>query len=246
MGVDAYVPCNCEKEGKICEHDFGELVSERISNWGGLRYFQDALAQIGLEYFPTLYAQLPNYSDGLMPPEACPAALKELEYFRKRVAEEVCPFLIDTKRDTVMQEYIEAYDGIFIMDGRGGFDIGFNADGLFLIDRKDRKIVFHAKRVEQQVGERGKQINPGLSCLGKYNGLDFTKVVYIDRDTGKKFSCYSAIKRMESYKQYRFSYPRYLHVEMRNLDPSEFDYIIKPLTKVFMASIETENPVYWC
>ncbi|MFX1253553.1 MAG: hypothetical protein ACFFCZ_18225 [Promethearchaeota archaeon] len=245
MGVDAYVPCNCEKEGKLCEHDDGEFVSERISNWGGLRYFQDALARIGWEYFPTLYAELPN-SDDSVPPEACPAALKELEYFRERVAEEICPFLIDIQRGTVMWEYIAAYNGIFIMDGRGGVDIGFNADGLFLIDRRDREKVFQAKRIEQHVGERGKNINPGLSCLGKYNGLDFTKVVYTDRDTGKKFSCHTAIKRIESYEPYRFSYPRYLNVEMRNLDPSEFDYIIKPLIKVFMASIETGNPVYWC
>jgi hypothetical protein len=224
MGLDAYVPgCNCYKEGKEfcdCEYEI-ELVSERISNWGGVRYFQQALAQIGWEHFPTLHAEIPDANGGFTSAQASAAALKELKYFKEHLTSITYPFLIDTEQDTILREYTEAYDGIFIMDGRHVF-IGFDANGLFFIDPKDSKLLFRAKRVKQKV-----------------KGLINKQVVYIDQDTSKEFICQTPI-------EFEGRHPRYMHVEERSIAPDEYDYIIKPLTKVFRVSVKSGNPVCWC
>ncbi|MFB0563896.1 MAG: hypothetical protein ACETWM_22075 [Candidatus Lokiarchaeia archaeon] len=264
MGLDAYVPCNCYKEGKTkptpfpeeyifideetgmpelipkykddeekwntlmdwrltaCDHEDMEIASERISNWGGLRYFQQALARMGWEHFPTLRDEIPDYNGGFTSPQASAKALEELKFFQKQRKLGSYPFLIDTERGIELREYTEAYDGIFIMDGRYGMFIGFDEEGLFFIKQPEGKLVFRAKRVEQQI-----------------RGFIKKQVVYTDLDTGKEFVCQSDI-------EFDGRCPRYMHVEQRSIDPSEFDYIIIPLIKVFTVSIETGNPVYWC
>lgn len=264
MGLDAYVPCNCYKDGKTkpppfpedyiffeeetgmpelaqpyfedgekwnafmdwritaCEHEDMEIATERIANWGGLRYFQQALARVGWEYFPTLHAEIPDYNGGFTPAQASAKALEELKFFKEQASLGSYPFLIDTKRGTTLREYTEAYDGIFIMDGLQGLFIGFHEEGLFFIKQPEGEEVFRAKRVEQKI-----------------RGLRNKQVVYTDLDTGNKFICQTEI-------EFDGKYPRYMHVEQRSIDPSEFDYIIIPLTKVFRASVKTGNPVYWC
>lgn len=42
------------------------------------------------------------------------------------------------------------------------------------------------------------------------------------------------------------AYPRLLHVEERRLSADNFDYILKALTAVCQASVATGNPVVWC
>ncbi len=271
MGLDAYVPCNCYKDGKTkpppfpedyiffeeetgmpelaqpyseddekwntfmdwrltaCEHEDMEIASERIANWGGLRYFQQALDRVGWEHFPTLRDEIPDYNGGFTPPQASAKALEELKFFQEQRKLGSYPFLIDTERGTELREYTEAYEGIFIMDGRHGMFIGFDKDGLFFIKQPEGKsvlragkLVFQAKRVEQQI-----------------RGSIKKQVVYTDLDTGKQFVCQTEI-------EFDGRCPRYMHVEQRSIDPSEFDYIIIPLTKVFKASVEIGNPVYWC
>jgi hypothetical protein len=46
--------------------------------------------------------------------------------------------------------------------------------------------------------------------------------------------------------QVQFDYPSSFQVEIRELLPISFDYIIQPLSRVFAASVETGNPVRWC
>jgi len=41
-------------------------------------------------------------------------------------------------------------------------------------------------------------------------------------------------------------YPNRMIVERRAREPSEFEYILRPLRILFRASVETRNPVQWC
>lgn len=177
---------------------------------------------MGWQHFPTLRDEIPDYNGGFTPPQASAKALEELKFFQEQPTLGSYPFLIDTERGTELREYTAAYDGIFIMDGRYGMFIGFDEAGLFFIKQPEGKLVFRAKRVKQQI-----------------RGFIKKQVVYTDLDTGKEFVCQSDI-------EFDGRYPRYMHVEQRSIDPSEFDYIIIPLIKVFRVSIETGNPVYWC
>jgi hypothetical protein len=81
------------------------------------------------------------------------------------------------------------------------------------------------------------------------------KVEYINRDTGQRFVWSMAISgaaipwpdgRMQNDEgQIRNEHPPYLHVEVRRRTAADFAYILDPLRRIFAASLEIGNPVYW-
>lgn len=308
MGLDAFVYCNCLKEGKTkpytlpfgwrfnaetgyfepdintddddefdakwqdlqdwagdaCEH--GDLIHtfDRIANWFGYRKFLNALERHGWAHFPALEAELPDGNQGTTTPEAAAVILEELAYFRERVAS-LSYFLVDTVSGEVLHEYNEAYQGIFLYDGRSGVDIGIDPDGLFIVERTrgrtfmddvgeiikgipgipQRRELFRAMHFEQRL------LEPQLTS--NHQG---GRVEYFSADTEDRFICSAAISgrqipwpdgRMENDAgQIRLEYPQAMHVEARSVASDHFAYIIEPLLAVCKAAIETGNPIVWC
>lgn len=64
-----------------CEHDWGEICSERVGNWSGCAMFDEYCEEIGAEKLPILSRILPDGNCGSFPAEKAEAALKELDYF---------------------------------------------------------------------------------------------------------------------------------------------------------------------
>jgi hypothetical protein len=78
----------------------------------------------------------------------------------------------------------------------------------------------------------------------------------MDLDMGEKFVCETAVggnsipwpdgRMQDDEGRWRSEYPSEFHVEIRNVNSSDFDYILEALTDVFQASVGIGNPVRWC
>ncbi len=243
--TDENWPKFSEWRQSCCEHEDMDYASERISNWSGYRAFQEALERVGLEQFPVLAEELPNANGGLMSPESSALALKELEIFQNTETVGANAFLVDTQTGFEIFEHIAAYEGIFIMAGSVGIDVGIGEFEFFIRDRELETDLFRATRIEQTLLDPRNQD-------GSYNG----DVEFRNLDTDETYTTSITIhgkqiarpdgQMQNEQGQVRFDYPERFHVEVRDVAPSEFEYILKPLATVFRASVETGNPVQWC
>jgi hypothetical protein len=232
-------------EQDCCEHSGMDYASERIANWAGYRLFQQALETVGWQHFPVLHARLPNINGGLMAPDACAQALHELEFFRTLDTVGKNAFLINTSNGDTIREHVACYEGVFILSGTSGLDIGIGRLEFFIRDREGN-ILFHAMRIRQTLlepGKRDRKDGPG-------------RVEFMDLHAGEKFVCETAVRgnsipwpdgRMQDDEgRWRSEYPSEFDVEIRNVNPSDFDYILESLTKMFRISVDVGSPVRWC
>jgi hypothetical protein len=229
---------------ECCEHSGLDQASEHLANWSGYRLFQEALGSVGWDRFPVLHRELPEANGGRMDARSAALALEELADFRAIGFLGSNFWLVDTATGEGFMEYVESYQGIFILSGSTGLDVGFDGDGLFIRDRKGSEH-FRAMRLRQTL----------LDPEDEDYGPEPSRVEFLDLDTGQTFVCRIAISgnqipwpdgRMQDDKgRYRFDHPAEIHVESRSVLSTDFDYIIEPLTRLCRTSMETGNPVRW-
>lgn len=230
-----------------CEHEEMDYASVRVSNWGGYRSFQQALAKAGWEHFSTLKAELPSANGGQMPPQAAAKALEELRYFREHADLGENTFLVNRETGEVIGKHIAAYDGVFTWSGKGRVNLGVDEHGFFIIDTsvEPPREVFRSLRFEQRLLES--------ELTESHRG---GAVEYIDLDSGQRCVYRAAVAGKEipwpdgrttnHHGQVRHEYPHLLHVERRRVTADDFAYILEPLTEIFQASVAIGNPVIWC
>ena len=263
MGLDAFVNCNCFKEGKTskppvdsrlivfddglcdvtlpdegnqkiikkfyhwikncCPHPNMQFLSVYVSNWWGVRTFQEALGKIGWEHFPVLKAGLPEGNGGSVPASSSEKALDELNYFERNVHHLKNIYLVESKTGEPIYNYVRCYDGTFFL---AGYQAGSDEKGFFVVKKngdQDEEL-FRATRFTQKVTQRifSKKVKAGW--VNVENQSSFTADMAIKVDRG---------------------YPDLLHVEWRNEDSSDYQYVLEPLKQIFEASRATGNPVYW-
>lgn len=274
MGLDAFVPCNCYREGKTktppptqeelcidgcgslrpvryrgipydeieddeefrniyedlyewkitaCEHEDGEYASERVGNWSTARYFTWVVRQFPEGSFPLLIDLIPDANGGSVPVEDAPEILRELAELRKRLPEIKGFFLVDGMKDQVL------YDGSDYLDGNFAWIdkqiLGFDKNGLYVLDRETEELLFKAKEVMETVetDDDGKKHTLWTDVSDSEN-----KIVVND----------DPISKLED------GVVGYLKVEIRPMSADDV-YAIAPLERLFKASIETGNPVFW-
>ena len=142
-------------------------------------------------------------------------------------------------------EHVGSYGGVFIQSGSSGLEAGFDADGFFIRTGEGKLELFRAARFRQEI------LDPDADPYGP----EPWRVVYADLDSGREFECRFAVPgetipwpdgRMQDDRgRCRFRYPETLHVEVRAVHCSDFEYILGPLERIFRASVETGNPVRW-
>jgi hypothetical protein len=231
--------CTC------CQHEDMEAARVRISNWGGYRAFQAALAQAGWEQFPTLHQELPDANGGATGPTAAVLALEELAAFRQLANLGHNWFLVDTDTGEAVAEYIAAYDGKLVLSGREGLDIGLDPHGLFVVSHtQPSRELFRATRLEQR-----------LEPTRERAGGSIGPVEFVNLDTGQRFACTTEVagreiswpdgRMQDDDGRLRFRYPRHLQVERRAIAPAEFEHAVSALEEVFRAAVATGNPVRW-
>ena len=274
MGLDAYVPCNCYREGKTktppptqeelcidedgflrpvhyrdipydeikddeefrkiydelddwkwnaCDHKYGNYIDERVGNWSTARYFTWVVRQFPEGSFPLLINLLPANNEGSVPVQDAPEILRELAELRKRLPEIKGFFLVDGMKDQVV------YDGSDYLDGNFAWIdkqiLGFDKNGLYVLDRETEELLFKAKEVMETVetDDDGKKHTLWTDVSDSEN-----KIVVND----------DPISKLED------GVVGYLKVEIRPMSADDV-YAIAPLERLFKASIETGNPVFW-
>jgi len=227
-----------------CEHEGMNLASEHISNLAGFELFREALEKLGWEHFPVLARELSNEHGSSTPSDAASLALLELDTFCGQATVGRNAVLVDTKTGYVIFEHIAAYDGVFLLGGRSGVDAGIGAAEFFIRNRETRADLFRATRVKQALLD---PVNEGQAYEGRTQ--------FRDLDTGNTYQASVAVSGREipwpdgrllnNEGRARTEYPQEFHVEVRDVSPDEFAYIVEPLSKVFRASVATGNPVRW-
>ncbi|MEV0398183.1 hypothetical protein [Polymorphospora rubra] len=204
---------------RACPHEQMEQAGERVSNWAGLRLFQQTLEAAGWSHFPTLHAGLPSANGGWMPAEQAARVLDELEFFahRARIEDEVV--LVDEATGRELMTYVAAYCGVTMLGP--GYRAGVDPDGFFVLDPDADPPVtlFRASRFEQRVLPDGQV---------EFTGGGTTARV-----------------AMPPIGERRTPPPR-LRVESRPRTAADFDYVVGALRRLCEASVATGNPVMWC
>jgi hypothetical protein len=236
-----------EWETDCCEHPGCAYADAQVSNWGGYRVFQQALAHTGWEHFPVLAEWLPEQNGGMLPASEAEAALQEIHFFTEQVDFGYNTFLLNSDTNEVIQEYIEAYRGVFLQVGEE--EAGVDDQGFFiqaLTSTEDRTCeLFRSERFSQT-----------LLDIHQTGNTDGGKVQLRDLASGETYVGSVSIGmrrvpwpdgRMENDAgEVRLDYPRAMHTERRPLNGNYFAYITRPLEELFAASITTGNPVVWC
>jgi len=137
-----------------CPHKRMELVTERVSNWAGVRMFQHALRPLADSY-PRLATVLPNVNGGTLPPAEAAEVLVEIAAFRGATELGRRWMLVDEANGDLVATYVPAYEGVWILDGRTGHDVGIDPDGFFVRRRADGEELFRSMRFEQRPADGG-------------------------------------------------------------------------------------------
>ncbi len=205
---------------RSCEHEDGEYASEHISNWSGVAAFRDELSRLS-DLFPVLLAEIPSVNGGSISPELASAALQELAAFERS---QLGPLvrLVAVPTGEHIAKRVDAYDGVFLLDGRSGYDIGLDDSGLFIRSGATREVVFRSKRFTQ-------------SSAGEE-----TKFTDIDSGRGVQLPVRMLGGAIE------LPPPSELKVVTGRHIPSDFEYITSPLRRIFEVSIRVGSPIFWC
>ncbi len=226
-----------------CEHRWMDYASDVI-NWTGYRLFQQALADVGWEHFPTLKAELPNTNDGATPASAAAKMLEELFFFSERADLGQVTVLVDSDTGEELHEYVAAYDGEFSYKPNGD-SFGVDDAGYFirLNVNQTKQEVFRAMRVEQLVPD------PSTVTIS-----DQTLVEFINLDTGDRYAYPEPVVKIiywpngalqNAEGQMRLGYPNRMHVTTRKRTAVDFEVVITSLRNACKAAIEIGNPIAW-
>ncbi len=223
-----------------CDHEDMEIISEQIANWTGYLAFLQSLMQIGWKFFPILQQELPRNNSGFTLAPNALKMLRELDIFTKLVIHTRNAFLMNTLDNRVIQEYIMATKGVFVLNQKAGYRMGIDINGFFIEHQSpdDSEIwieKFRAKRFEQRVFKRdetGKPLHVEFYCAETESrfATDIPLIQYETMGAGKLLLP---------------NYPSAMHVELRQLEARNFSYILDPLRRVCHESVCTGNPIVW-
>lgn len=228
-----------------CLHEDMNFASECITNWYGLRSFQNVLHnQNTNNRFNTLLKEIPNTNDGITTPKNAKHMLKELDKFEKLNDYGKKYILVNESNGEEIWEYIPQYEGKMILSGKENIELGLDEVSFFIVNAQGKEL-FRSNRF--------KQILTNQKLTENY---DYAEVKFIDFNTGNSFTCFSAIsgKKIQwpdgswqnAQGKFRFEYPEFFYTNLVDRRADEFQYIIKPLKIICSASIETGNPIRWC
>ncbi len=223
-----------------CDHEDMEFASVQIANWTGYLAFMQSLTQIGWKYFPILKQELPQGDTGYTSAKQALGLLHELAIFSKLVHYTKNAFLVNTVDDRVIQEYIVATKGVFVLNKTTGYRMGVDPKGFFIEheDPDNPEIwieKFRAERFEQRVFKRdtsGKPLHVEFYCAETETrfATDIPLIQYESMGAGKLLLPH---------------YPSAMHVELRQMEAHHFNYILDPLRRICHASVCTGNPIVW-
>ena len=226
-----------------CAHRGMVYESEGI-NWSAYRSFQQALAEAGLEHFPTLEAELPQTNDGVTSSSAAVQMLAELAFFSEQAELGQVTVLVDSDTCEELQHYIAAYGGEFHY-GPSGDIFGVDEAGFFIrrsVEQGSQE-VFRAMRVKQLIPD------PNEAAEGSQPLVTFENL-----DSGVRYACAEPLVKIVYWPngalqnaegQVRLGYPNRVHVLTRKRVAADFEAVVNSLRTICEAAVQIGNPIAW-
>ena len=250
MDVNAYVPCNCYERGvakpapvaielehgkvspvdpdiegeakalydqwcrTACAHANLCAVEETLGSIDRVRSFTSVLESLG-QPVALLASVMPRGNAGAVDGAAASLCVQEIAAFRALSMRRL-PHLIDTATETVLRDV----EGVFF-EAQGG-DVGFDAYGLYVADRRaletrpvEERLKFRAKHVHAKPHPHGSELR--------------------DLDSDASVLClWDPPRECE------------LEVVMRAVPDPEYAGMLEKLERLFTAAILWSTSVFWC
>jgi len=208
-----------------CPHENMEIVSVRLANIGGMADFKYFIkTNGGHSRFPVLSTQLPESNVGFMPIKFNQAMLNEIndiendtKVFEKNVLK------ID---EEIIWKLDKEATGVFKVFSSGTIYFGLNKNG-FYIEKHSKLLWFNRSKV--------------VFSSSNFIQIQIEKEKYLFKDKNSNYQIicnYPIIENENKEINFRTT------VEFISVG-DVFDYILDPLKKLLLASIETNNPINW-
>jgi len=264
MGLDAYVYCNCIKEGKAAELPF---------DWNFLK-FEDGYYFLKREYEEQYAEQFILWQETACEHEdfyyintrvANVSGWNLLESILNRLGKRYYPYLSTMGEKEITP--IEAQEALRELNHFCTKMTDLNVDCI--VDSQtgqNYRIVLEGEQVDffYSGTEYTYSLNPTGFCITDsqenvlFRSLSFKQevkhlaeserikpiVTFTDMDTGKHFVSRSAFERLKNWETREFYYPSELKVVRRKLKTSDL-ICTSELRELYKASILNNNSVYW-
>ena len=214
-----------------CEHEYGEICSERVGNFCGLLSIDAVLSSDeGESKYPLLNNMLPDGNGGLYPVEKAQPTLNELDRFIEEHAKVQGYQLIDEETHKVI--FSRAFDDGFCMYCDGNINYGFAKD----------KMYFHQNKLSQSY-----QTDHFYQIPADDYKQTQKVVVYCD-DPNNCESNFRMTLRGPIDIKLDNSVLRSFSVQKATLDFKETSHFwrLNKIRNLLIASIETKHPIIWC
>lgn len=263
MGLDAYVQCNCFREGKAKEPPFDaklltfnnnildishEVDDETFSAY--IRWSENACEH---EDFKLVYERVGNASGmnffwdiiNKIGEEQFPnfSAMWKKSHVESQLAERVI------KEIAVIKSKIKDVKAAFLIDE------DTNEEYCSVVEGDDTWFYSHGGEFNYRLGDRGFYItdrNAEILFISQSFSQDVkvmkgnreVEVYFQDILTGKTYKSSKAIERCINWQKEEFYYPDKLIVKKRNLEIDDC-YTLQVLERLLETSIITGNPIVW-
>lgn len=213
----------------FCPHEEMELVSEHVSNWGGVSAFLAALHSAGADRFPALIAAMPKANGGRADVTTARRMLAELDAFDAAGVLGRRTVLIAEDDESEVRDVAAGNECVMALSASQ--QVGLDDHGVF-VQRGD-EVVFRSRRFEQ--------------ILEPVTTPNSTTAILRALDSGQSCSGVIAIGHygVDESGRYRPSHARCFRVEIASLTSAKYGYITASLRKLCNASIATGNPILW-
>lgn len=173
---------------------------------------------------------LPTANGGILPAEFASEALNELTEFEiERVSENRTLLFEKSTNELIASVNSDTYL-IFFFTAFNKYNYGIDKYGFIILEN-----------INENSQEVSYEIFRSKKFIQKYISKD--KFGFIDKKTNNSFICNIGLNPHESNpeKDYEFI------IKEENVKVSnEYKYMIEPLKKLILASIESGNPIHWC
>lgn len=214
-----------------CEHEDGEICSERVGNFCGLLSIGAVLSSDdGESKYPLLNNMLPDGNDGVYPVEKAQLTLDELDRFIEEHSKIQGYQLIDEETHKIVSSC--ALDDGFCMYSDDSIDYGFTEDALYFYQLRSRH-TFYANHFCQTPADDFEQAQ---------------KVIVFRNDSNNCASNFEIILPRPIDSELDNSVLRSFSVQKATLDFKETGHFwrLNKIRNLLVASIKTQHPIRWC
>ena len=209
-----------------CEHEDGEYLDERVSNWAGVAQFEDIVEELGgRERYPILSNLLPEANGGFFPANQALGAIREIDDLIEAAGRLVTNVLVCEDSDEPIWSCADCATSLMMCGS--SIKVGMAAGVVYFIVDGRR---FTSKRFRQEPA----------GCMDDH-GLQPMDVFL--SETG---DCIRVFDSIGPYGASKVARDFWVERRMAPFMHKGHYYTAERIRSLLVASVETGNSIYWC